>query len=400
MSGDLMNRRSISPQRGMTLVEMMVAITVGMVMTAAAFSVMKTSETRKRTTTSVNDINQAGNYAATLVDQWVRSAGSGVGQAAPYTFGCAVHSAKGGTQVLPRVNALPAPFAGVNAAVGGVYRLAPVVIFPNATTPGVSGASADALIVMASGSGTSAAPIPLTGFPTAAQLTVNNSVGVNAGDLLLLADQQATAAGGPSNCMVQQVNAGFTGGSATAVPLGGTYAAGTVGSTGVAGFTGDSVAINLGGNASGPRMLVIGVGDNNVLFTYDLLQLGAEPLQARAEGVFEMKALYGFDANDDGRISDAEWVSPSATGYTPADLLAGTAAANKRLRQIKAVRVGMLLRTSLPEQSGSKQAPTATSISLFDDTALKYDRPLTGDERLYRYRKVEFTVPLRNNLLL
>lgn len=401
-----MNRSRRRAARGLTLIEMMVAIVVGMVMTAAAFSVMRTSETRKRTTTSVNDINQSGNYAAYLIDQWVRSAGSGFGQSARYAYGCAVFAAKNATQVLPRTGALPAPFAAVNAAVGGTFRLAPVVIFPDATTPGVSGGTSDALVVMGSGNGTSGAPYPLSGFATSSQLTLNSSVGLSAGDLLLVTDQQAAAGGGPANCMVQQVASAFTGGTATALPLGGSFANGTVGTVSVASFSGDAMVLNLGGGSSLPNFLAIGVGDNNALFSYDLLQQGDTPLQARAEGVFEMKALYGYDTNQDGRISESEWVSPSASGYTPADLLSGSAAANLRLQRIKAVRVGLLMRTSLPERTtagpDAVQRPTATALSLFDDldgAGLKYERTLSTAEQAYRYRKVEFTVPLRNNLL-
>lgn len=392
--------------RGLTLIEMMVAIVVGMLMTAVAFSVMRTSETRKRTTTTVNDINQAGNYAAYLIDQWVRSAGSGMGQTARFAYGCAVYAAKGATQVLPRTGALPAPFADVHTAVSGTFRLAPVVIFPDGTTPGVSGSASDALVVMASGTGTAGAPYPFNGFATSTQLTLNSSVGITGGDLLLVADQQAATGGGPANCMVQQAASTFTGGTATALSLGGSFANATVGSVSVADFSGDGVVVNLGGGSSRPNFLVMGVGDNNALFTYDLLQQGDTPLQARAEGVFEMKALYGFDANEDGRISDSEWVSPSASGYTPADLLDGSAAASRRLQLIKAVRVGMLMRTSLPERTTAGPdavvRPSATAVSLFDDldgAGLKYERTLTTAEQAYRYRKVEFTVPLRNNLL-
>ncbi|MGH3056416.1 MAG: hypothetical protein ACRDL7_15685, partial [Gaiellaceae bacterium] len=78
----------------------------------------------------------------------------------------------------------------------------------------------------------------------------------------------------------------------------------------------------------------------------------------------------------------------------------GSSGANGVLQKIKAVRVGFIMRTSLPEKSGSSQDPTTASITLFDDTSLSYTRTFTGSEQQYRYRKIELTIPLRNNLML
>ena len=110
-------------QRGLTLIELMVGILISMILALAVFLVLSRSEGFKRTTTSVNDINQTGNYAMYTLDKWVRSSGSGFQQAAAYAFGCPLHAAHSGTQILPRTNALPAPFASVNTS--GIFRLAP-----------------------------------------------------------------------------------------------------------------------------------------------------------------------------------------------------------------------------------------------------------------------------------
>jgi prepilin-type N-terminal cleavage/methylation domain-containing protein len=77
-------RERASPRhaaRGMSLIELMVALLIASIVTLAIFAVMSTFEGRKRTTTSVNDANQAGNYAMHLLDKLVRSAGSGFVQA-------------------------------------------------------------------------------------------------------------------------------------------------------------------------------------------------------------------------------------------------------------------------------------------------------------------------------
>src|SRR4051812_2186576 len=91
-------------QRGMSLIELMVALVIGLVMSLAIFGVLINFESQKRTMTSTNDINQAGDYAAYLIDRWVRSAGSGYAQAGLYSavvspdtpqppFGCPLYAA-------------------------------------------------------------------------------------------------------------------------------------------------------------------------------------------------------------------------------------------------------------------------------------------------------------------
>ncbi len=183
------------------------------------------------------------------------------------------------------------------------------------------------------------------------------------------------------------------------------------------------------GNAVGrpPQFQVIGVGANNTLFSYDLLNTAGDGVAlARADGVFELHALYGIDINCDGKISADEWVSPKDSVYSVSALMAGSmqepfnspkdatarsaacatlTTANDYLQKILAIRIGLILRTSLPE----KQAVTSTALTLFSDLGegLTYTRTLKTDkqdatrqEQHYRYRTVELTIPLRNPLLL
>ena len=62
-------------QRGMTLIELMVAITIALVMSLAIFSTLASSEGRKRTLTANNDVGQVGTFAAYQLDKLLRSAG-------------------------------------------------------------------------------------------------------------------------------------------------------------------------------------------------------------------------------------------------------------------------------------------------------------------------------------
>lgn len=387
-------------QRGLTLIELLVALLISSILTLAIFAVLVLGEGRRRTTTAVNDTNQAGNYAAYVLDKLIRSAGSGFVQAADFAYGCAIH-ASGAAQVLPRTAALPAPFAAVNT--GLTFRLAPLLIAEDGTTPGVSGEASDALIVMAGTKGYGELPVPFSDFPGTGTLNLVNSISFRPNDIVLLADQQAPA-GGVAPCLVTQVASTFagTGGTAvTSVPVGGTYHKATVGTVNFAGFTTEARAINLGSMAGStpPVMMVLGVGDDNTLFSYDLLQAPAAALPI-ADSVFEMHAVYGVDGDDNGTVDT--WEEP-AGDFAFAALTAGTPAAAGVLRTIRAVRVGLILRTSLQERDNGTPGEDVTTpgpLTLFADLpGITYTRALTSAEQRFRYRTIETTIPLRNAMM-
>jgi len=384
-------------QRGVTLIELMVAVVIGLLLLAVIASVMVTSESNKRATTSVNDINQSGNYATFMLDTWVRGAGSGFGQTAARSYGCPLSATKSSTQILPRTEALPAPFASLSTTI----RLAPVLIVPDATTPGVSGKTSDAIFVMEGAAGGAEGYSPVQATPGTDSVTLKNTVGFSGGDLVLLVDQ-VDSSSNTSSCIVDQVTSGFTGSDETSLPLSGTY---HTGGSSLTAMTDSTVLADLGNitNSNPPRFSVIGVGDNNVLYVYDLLQTGSSPLMALTDGVFEMHALYGVDTDSDETID--EWVSPSSGSYAYSILSNGSSTSAGLLQNIKAIRIGLILRSPLKEKLDSDGNPTTStpdSITLFSDldTSLQYTRSFTTTEKQYRYRTVEVTIPVRNNLVL
>lgn len=383
--------------RGITLIEVMVSLAISAFISIIVVGVMSMVETSKRRTIAGSDLGQVAAYVQSSLDRSLRSAGSGFTQAAIYAFGCQLHAAKTGQQVLPRLGSspLPAPFASVSTGTTGVFRLAPVVIARGQTTPGVSGQSSDVLIVMTGQSGQSEAAAPFAGDAQTGALLLSNAVGLNPQDLLLVTDRQPIASG-TAPCLVEQVastfNAATAGGT---VPLAGTYATASVGTAVLTDFSIVSQVLALGNVANGnpPTLQLIGVGDSNTLYTYDLLQTTGTPLQPLADGVFELHALYGIDTNGDQRID--QWVTPTGN-YAIASLMDGSTAASTRLRTIVALRLGLLLRSTLLE--GSAVAPA--SLKLFADlgTALTFTRTLSTAEQRYRYRTLESTIPLRNLL--
>jgi type IV pilus assembly protein PilW len=401
--------------RGMSLIELLVAIVIASLLSLAMFGVLASFEGRKRTTTSLNDSTQAGNYAIYLLDRWVRSAGSGFTQVGgnpldkedrtAMAFGCKLLAARSGTTVLPMASTPPAPFDNVNTGAAGVFRLLPLLIAPQQSGgTGFGGQRSDVLVMMAGTAGFGEVPLNMTAASTASALSLRNSVTVAGNDILLLADQPSPTL--IRDCMVQQVQAPFAGSAASAVTLGGTYAASTIGTALLAGKYGSaSAAVTLGNEVGGnpPRFLLIGVGANATLMSYDMLQATQPALQAMADSVYEMHAVYGVSRTSvTGQLDD--WHDPSATGspYAMSALMTADISAVELITQIKAVRVALVLRTQLQEKD-AVSPPTLTVFGQVQNaggTSLARTRTLTADEQRYRYRVVEMTIPLRNSLLI
>ncbi len=391
----------------MTLIEMMVAIAISMILSVAVMAVMSSFEGRRRTLGSASDLEQQGSLAMYQVDRWVRSAGTGLVNTNAFTYGCRLFASTNSptlTQLLPLTAALPAPFAGLaeNPAATTTFRLAPVVIVSGGTTPAVSGQSSDALVVMSTGNDGAQVPLPLQAPPTATSLKLENVTEVAPSDLLLLADKQLLATG-PQDCMVSQADpATPTTGLATALALAGNYYAATIGTRSITDYTSDALVIDLGGTSGtgsslAPSFQVIGVGANNTLYSYDLLQIAGTAPMAQAEGVFEMHAIYGIDTDSDNKIDS--WVDASSTSaYSSDKLTDGSTGAMQLLKNIRAVRVAIILRTALPEKDPVKASTTLTMFSDPDlPSTLVKTRTLSGAELNYRYRVVESTIPVRNN---
>jgi len=397
-------RRRYRDAAGVTLIEMMVALVISMVLSIVVMLVLSTFEGRRRTISSGADLDQTGALAMFQLDRWIRSAGSGLAQGSSYAYGCRLFAAKAGNQILPAPAALPAPFASVNPGASGVFRLAPILILPGQTTPEVSGASSDVLVVMTAGNRASQVPAPLLAPPAADHLSTANLTEFAPSDLVLVADRQQNTDGGPADCLVSQTAASLpTTGAGTLLALGGTgdaYYAASVGTAAITNFTDAAVAFDLGAasNAGGgqtPVFQLLGVGNHDTLYSYDLLQIDGNAAQAEAEGVFEMHAVYGVDATGNANNQVDQWVDASATSaYSVAALTDGSAAAMGLLKNIRAVRVALILRTSLPE----KDTVAPSELALFPDlSGVARTRVLSAAERHFRYRVVETTIPVRNN---
>lgn len=396
-----MKRTRTRCDAGLSLIELLVAMAIGLVLTLAITSVLIRSESSKRSSTSVNDINQSGAYAAYVLDRVIRSSGSGFSQNWGTTYGCLLNVSNGGTSVLPLPAAIPASsaFSNVTATPILPIRLVPLIIAKDrADTTSPAETRGDVLIVMAGTAGVGESPqtvLPASVTPT--QLSLPTGLGYVTDDLILLADN-----GVPAGCAVDQVGASHAATDAGQVlPLAGTYHRDN------SAYGADTLALQLGRSTTNPpEFKLYGVGPNSTLVSYDLLK--PTPADAQiSDGIVEMRALYGLDTTGDGKLDS--WVDASGA-YVDTLLTDGSAASQVKLRQIIAVRIGLILRTTLKEKAKATDAnavvnvegvdsSNADSRTIFggaDVSAFKRVRP---DEAGYRFRTVESIIPLRNVLL-
>ena len=129
MSTNTMSTSHRPQNSGFSLVELMVSMVIGLILTLAITSVMTSGESNKRSTTTLNDANQTATHISFVLDRSLRSAGSGFVQswsaaAGGGALGCLVNASRDGSAILPRPRAVAAPFASVPLNL----RLAPVVI--------------------------------------------------------------------------------------------------------------------------------------------------------------------------------------------------------------------------------------------------------------------------------
>ena len=389
-------KKSIQQQLGFSLIEMMVALVIGLIVSLAVYSVLTNFEGRKRTTTSVNAIDQAGTYALYQLDKKMRSAGSGFSagigttKSAATTYGCQLNAISAGVQLLPKTSAFPGAFSAVSTTI----RLAPVIIYDAAA--GASGVNGDVILTMAGNSGIAEVFTDLTGAASSSQLNLANNMNFKANDLVLVARKPVASAIQP--CLVEQVDSGFAAASGgISVALGGAGYAATINSINLASYTANTLAVNLG---QSPIFEMFAVGSNNTLFGYNLLSAANTTVTAATanpytlvEGAYQMHAIYGVDTDNNPLTPSLTWVAPTGT-YASANLLAGTVTANTLLTTIKAIKMGLVTRTALLE----KNAVSGSTVILFGDTSVPVT--VTLDNPNYRYRVSESVMPIRNALML
>jgi type IV pilus assembly protein PilW len=408
-------------QDGMTMIELLVAMTIGVAVTLVVATVLVAGENLKRTTTSTNDAEQTGAYAFYALERYLRGAGSAIAESAAVStssgdagvLGCILNVAG----ILPRATPFPAPFAGVLGGAAATLQVAPVLIARNQSAGGSAGAS-DALIIMG-GSGTGGGvsrPLVLAGSVTGttASVPLESAEGFKPYDYVLLSQSGVVQ---PSNCLLEEVDSSQSLTAPTPpLPLRGSadvvhypyYTAGAA--TTLASLVANTSTYVTGlGNvkANDLQYQMIGVGANDTLYGYDLLQYQSlvqgqtvDASQAIADGVVAMYAIYGVSTATSGPGVLGYWVDPADAAYNITTVMNN----ETTMETIIAVRVGLIVRGEYYD----KNVVSPASFTLFSGyvdgpnhgNSLQRTVNINATQRHYRYRTFEFTVPLRNMLIL
>ncbi len=394
-------------QRGMTMIELLVAMAIGVTVTLAVSTLLVASENQKRITTSTNDADQTLVYSFSELDRALRGAGSGLAQSnysgSQGILGCRLNMVSGGVTYMPRPGAYPPPFS--NYFLGGAaptpLRIAPVLI-----GPGQSDKNTSDVIAVMGGSG-SAGGVPRAvygaGSGIGANITVvlENTVGFNSSDVVLVSQN------GVTDCLIEQVNAVQP--TTLTMNVNETYyTAGTTTTLNSLASSTASLITPLGNESSSSspnnvQFTLYGVGTNNTLYSYDLMQyqylmtsFGGDVAQPIADQVIQMNALYGV-ATAAAPSVFANWAGPGTTaGYDINTVM--TTPATQAL--IVAVRVAIVVRGEYYD----KKAVSPTSLTIFsglvDVNGTSLQKTVTLPSQNYRYRVYEFTVPLRDMIIL
>ena len=363
--------RPISRQRerarGVSLIEVLVGITVGMIGILIVFQTFSIWNKYSQTTTSGADARIAGTLAMFNLERDLKLAGFGFAQAPTADMGC-------------QVNVLDIP---------AVFPLTPVQI---SSAPDGTG-------IIDTLHGNSSFFVTTETFTASTNTTkvLTRRGGFKAGDLAVVA-ANGTASAASSTCALIEVTDTSNVDGVTiahlATPYASFYAASGASAvsptfnpadgTGTAGTFTSGNLYNLGPVPQRNRWQIV----NGNLQSTDLIH---NTVTQVAEGVADLQALYGVDTNGDDQISDAEWTSTQPADWT----------------KVLAIRMGILVRSGQFEKTGDTPGNAASAVtpSWFggpfvmrnvDGTADSNAASSPNNWRYYRYRVYDRVVPLRN----
>ena len=345
--------------RGMSLIEVLIAMAVSLVVVLAVYQTFAASEGYRRSATAGGDATFNGSLAMYSLQRDLRMAGFGLNSTV--LLGCRVLAYDGGTDPVRDLE----------------FRLAPVAITQGA------GNAPDTLEVTFSSTEAVPAPVRLTQATpnNLADLRIDNGFGIQAGHLIIVGEpgadcsmQQATntptleAAG--SQDLLKRVSGSYR------TPFG-TWATSRYNKPGGLGpiYTLAGVVFPIGPAPAVNRYYV----QNGNLMMDQMLQ-GSDQMPVAAS-IVQLQAQYGKDTDGDAVIDTWDEVTPNApNGWV----------------QVVAVRLALVARSALPERpdpaTGACTTTTVAPIWSVGDIDVSAD----PNWRCYRYRVFESTISLRN----
>jgi type IV pilus assembly protein PilW len=390
-------------QAGVSLIEVVVGMAIGVIASLVIMRSFSGSETFRRNVSGAADTVQTASLIGARLGMLFEEAGASLVQGRNI-WGCKLLASRGKTVLLPAPS-YPDPFGAFTKNV----RVMPVGVLDG-------GDNSDIALVISGSSASSNRDVPFDSDGKVLNVTNPNGIGIaNTGvavDDLFLAVPQDVAAG-PGDCQIVQAASDFSGGKAVAdasyglkvMPAEGAVAAPAsytniklnigAASYGALTSTVDSPSAFHLGREAGPTLSLISVNEGGELVEYDLLQRSG--MMPFGENVVLFKVRYGVDNGVGGPANDNvvdEWISPGEAGWTLADLMDGRTATEQKIDQIKAVRIGVVVRSPQLVINDAK----LTEVVLFGDLSgtRKVTRKLEADEQRYGYQVYDWVIPLRN----
>jgi len=395
-------------QRGVSMVELMVAMTISLIGTVIIFQVFEASEGIKRTTSSGGDAQQNGAIALYSIERDLRNAGMGFNDTP--LAGCNVIGYDN-TRVPPDFPVSPA-----------TLLLAPVRIMA-----GADARTPDSLVVMyASGTHTTSASSTIATMAASTDpVRVQSVYGFRAGDLIVVRETIPSAP--PKECTIMEVTAVNTVDSAL-VHAQGPYtlpwkSGASVTSRfnkpaglGVVYKAREANVYNLGNlyDTNGMTLPVHTTyyipkspdpAPHNVLATVSAFVVS--PPSQLADNIVHMRALYGMDDGVNNNTVPYNTVYAAGDGIVDR-FVDAPSVPTPDWRRVLAVRVVLVARSALPEvpNAGRGQpCDTTTAEPTWSGSAwagspwnlnVRLDLSADTDWQCYRYKVFETTVTLRN----
>jgi type IV pilus assembly protein PilW len=376
-------------QRGVSLIELMVGLLIGLLAVLVISQVLISVEGQKRTVTSGADAQLTGTLALYTLSRDIEMSGYGL-TTSQIGLGCRIRSLR-----------FTPGNGGVDALGVPTRRLAPVVI-----TNGVGGAP-DQLRIFSASKASFSVPVrvtsdhPRTGAG-ADEFIVNNTIGIEAGDLMVAVPNppdannpctvfRATGPGSIAGLSLRHasVSADTNAWNGNQTDLLNLFP--------VAGYPAGSYLVNLGAGLIDRSYSVVNGNLQVTEFDTATVSLPAVPPPLFPQ-VVNLQAYYGKDSDGNGSIDQYDTVTPG----TPAEWA-----------QVVAVRLAIVVRSNQYEADEvTTVAPVwnlGSTPSVVDPdsvvcgTARCLSMPVTGDINAtdwkhYRYKVYDTVVPLRNLL--
>jgi type IV pilus assembly protein PilW len=336
--------------RGFTLVEVMVAMVIGMIGIIIMMQVFASAEGQKRTTTGTGDAQSNGAMAIYTLQRDIREAGYGFN--AMNALGCAL--------------VLPAPASRT------LTQLAPVVINPPIADVPAGDANTDTLLIAyGNGEGSPEGDV-ITAVPSATVIGVQTAASFSVGSQVIAAPSGPTAGCSLTLARVESIAApNLTTSVASGAVDGGTL-------------------FNLGTN---PRIRAYAVRGGNLTFCDYINDVGntvdcslAANYVAIANNIVSLRAQYGRDTTAVPNGIDTWDQNPLLPAPASAEIRAC------RWVRASALRIAVVARNSQVDQG------TVTALAPVwegsGDAAI--DLTARADWQNYRYKVFETVVPLRN----